>query len=136
LASTGNYTSAAEVFAAVEGLEHDVDARLQAIAAVMPRAGAFGSSVRRDRERHRRERDELRRRLGLGPAPQPPPPPEADASLAGLRQTQQELVHAHAEGLPALGDARAVDRLAAHMVDLARQLTVIDLWLELEDQDG
>jgi hypothetical protein len=136
LASTGSYTSAAEVFAAVEGLEQDVDARLQALEAVIPRAAAFGSSVRRDRERHRSERDDLRRRLGLGPARRPPPPPETDVSLAGLRQTQQELVHAHAEGLPALGDARAVDRLAAHMVDLARQLTVIDLWLELEDQDG
>ena len=57
-----------------------------------------------------------------------------DASLDALRSLQQELVHAHAEGLPALDDVRAVQVLAGHMVEAARRLTVIDLWIELEGQ--
>ncbi len=45
-------------------------------------------------------------------------------------------MHAHAEGLPALGDAGAVAVLARHMVDASRHLTVIDLWIEAEDVRG
>lgn len=45
-------------------------------------------------------------------------------------------MHAHAEGLPALRDRAAVDLLARHMVDLAGQLTVIDLWIEREEGDA
>jgi hypothetical protein len=45
-------------------------------------------------------------------------------------------VHAHAEGLPALRDRAAVDLLARHMVDVAAQLTVIDLWIEAEEGDA
>lgn len=118
----------------MDRLEHDVDARLQALRGVTPQAAAFVSSVRKDRERHRSERERLRRRLGLGPAVRPAAAPATDASLEGLRQAQQALVHAYAEGLPALGDALAVDRLAVHMVDLARQLAVVDLWLEQDEQ--
>jgi hypothetical protein len=55
-----------------------------------------------------------------------------DPDLAGLRAAAQDLVHAHAEGLPALRDARAVDLLARHMVDEARHLAVVDLWVEAE----
>jgi hypothetical protein len=56
--------------------------------------------------------------------------------LRALRDAHQNLVHAHAEGLPALGDRAAVDLLARHMVDVAAQLTVIDLWIEAEEGDA
>ena len=81
---------------------------------------------------HRADRDKLRHRLKL-PASSVPAPPPPDLSLAALREAQQELVHAHAEGLPALGDAGAVAVLARHLVDASRQLTVIDLWIEAEE---
>jgi hypothetical protein len=38
--------------------------------------------------------------------------------------------------LPALGDPWAVDVLARHLVSSARQLTVIDLWIEAEEARG
>lgn len=127
-----DYTSAAEVLDAIDGREAEVARRLAAIARAVSGVQAFAGSVGVDQARHRAERDRLRRRLKL-PASVPPPPVKADLSLAALREAQQQLVHAHAEGLPALGDAGAVDLLARHMVDAARHLTVIDLWLEAEE---
>jgi hypothetical protein len=135
-AEAADYGSAAEVFAAIERLEAEVDARLAAVERAVPGAAAFAASVRRDRARHRAERARLRARLRAGSAEPAGPGPEADATLDALRASQQALVHAHAEGLPALGDRAAVDLLAVHMVDLARQLAVIDLWIELEEQRG
>ena len=41
-------------------------------------------------------------------------------------------MHAHAEGLPAIRDAAAVDVLARHMVDDARHLAVLQMWVEAE----
>jgi hypothetical protein len=131
-----DYASAAEVLDAIDRHEADVEARLSAIARAVGGTQAFAGSVGADHARHRGERAGLRRRLKLAlPAP-PPPPAKADPSLAALREAQQQLVHAHAEGLPALGDAGAVDLLARHMVDASRHLTVIDLWLEAEEQRG
>jgi outer membrane murein-binding lipoprotein Lpp len=136
-AGAADYTSAAQVFASVERLEAEVDARLRAIEAALPGAVAFAASVRKDRARHRSERARLRRLLGLpSAAAEIPAPAEVAASLEVLRVSQEALVHAHAEGLPALGDRRAVDRLGAHLVDLARQLAVIELWIEQEEGRG
>jgi hypothetical protein len=135
-ASGAEYDSAAEVFAAIERLEAQVDAHLDAVVRAAPGAAAFAASVRQDRARHRAERAGLRSRLRVPGGAAGQEAPEADASLDGLRTSQQALVHAHAEGLPALGDREAVDRLAVHMVDLARQLAVIDLWIEMEEQRG
>jgi len=112
--------------------EVEVAGRLAAIARAVPGAQAFAGSVAADRARHRADRDKLRHRLKLPASSAPIPAAEPDLSLAGLREAQQRLVHAHAEGLPALGDAGAVAVLARHMVDASRQLTVIDLWLEAE----
>jgi hypothetical protein len=131
-----DYTSAAEVFAAIARLEAEVDGRLLALDRASPAARAFVASVRHDRARHRAERARLRGRLGLPPAGREAAASASDASLEGLRTRQQALVHAHAEGLPALGRREAVDALAVHMVDLARQLAVIDLWIEMEEQSG
>ena len=66
------------------------------------------------------------------PAASPSAPGAVSASLDALRSAQQELVHAHAEGLPALDDAPTVRVLAGHLVEASRRLTVIDLWIELE----
>ena len=53
-----------------------------------------------------------------------------------VRPDSTTLVYAHAEGLPALGDPRAVHVLAGHLVATARHLTVIDLWIESEENRG
>jgi hypothetical protein len=132
-ASATEYTSAAEALDAIDGMEADVAGRLAAITAALPAARPFASSVLADQARHRGERAALRRRLGLAEA-RGTTASVAEPDLAGLRAAQEALVYAHAEGLPALGDDHAVRVLARHMVELARQLTVIDLWIEAEEQ--
>jgi hypothetical protein len=134
-AGATEYASASEVLDAIDRLEADVDRRLAVIANAVTGAQAFSGSVAADHAAHRAERQKLRRRLKLAAA-SVPPPTKPDPSLPGLREAQQQLVHAHAEGLPALGNAGAVDLLARHMVDGARHLTVIDLWIEAEQQRG
>jgi hypothetical protein len=131
-----DYATAPEVLDAIDRREADVDARLAAIARAVAGAGPFARSVAADHARGRAEREKLRRRLKLAASTPPAPPATPDVSLAGLREAQQQLVHAHAEGLPALGDAGAVDLLARHMVDGSRHLTVIDLWIEAEELRG
>lgn len=129
------YASPSEVLDAIDRLEADVDRRLAAIAGAVAGARPFAGSVSADHAQHRTARDRLRRRLKLKVATAPPAA-KPDLSLAALRDAQQRLVHAYAEGLPALGHAGAVDLLARHMVDGARHLTVIDLWIEAEEQRG
>ena len=126
------YASASEVLDTIDRREVEVAGRLAAIARAIAGAQAFADSVASDQAGHRADRDKLRHRLKL-PTSSAPPPPPPDLSLAALREAQQELVHAHAEGLPALGDAGAVAVLARHLVDASRQLTVIDLWIEAEE---
>jgi hypothetical protein len=128
-----DYTSAVEVLDEIDRLEADLDRRLARVAA----AAAFAASVHADHERQRRERSALRRRLRLpasreAAAPATPPPIDVES----LRALAQDLVHAHAEGLPALGDAAAVDTLARHMVVDARHLAIIQMWGEAEEQRG
>jgi hypothetical protein len=135
LASTAararDYTSAAEVLDTIDSLAAGVEASLSALVAVVPGAQPFAASVRADHARERAGRDAIRARMRLPGSP-PPPASPGDTSLDALRAAQQELVHAHAEGLPALDDPAAVRTLAAHMVEASRRLTVIDLWIELE----
>jgi hypothetical protein len=131
-----DYTSAIEVFEAVDAREAEVSQRLRALSEALASARPFATSLLRDQERHREGRVRLRRRLGL-PAPRTPRVDgENLLSLADLRTAQEALVHAHAEGLVAIGDEIAVDTLARHMVDLSRHLTVIDLWIEAEESRG
>lgn len=135
-AEATEYASASEVMAAVDRHEADVAARLRAIVAAVPAARPFADSVLADFERHRSTRARLRSRLGLPAAPSPAAPAAAGRDLEALRAAQEALVYAHAEGLPALGDAVAVEAMARNMVDLSRQLTVITLWIEAEAQRG
>lgn len=134
--SATDYASPSEVFLAIDALEAEVGQRLRALSEAMPAARALARSVLRDHERQRAERETLRARLGLPPGA----PARAQASdllsLAALRRSQEALVHAHAEGLPAIGDAIAVDRLAHHMIELSRHLAVIDLWIDAEESRG
>ena len=125
-----DYASPAEVFDEIDRREAEVMARLSAISGSVPASTSFARAVEAVHARHRHERSELRKRLRLSPAQGSRP--DADKDLKALRDAQQELVHAHAEGLPALGDAKAVEVLAGHLVTLASQLTVIDLWIEAE----
>jgi hypothetical protein len=132
-AAAADYASAAEALDAVDAMEADVAARLAAISAGLVSARPFVSSVLADQASQRSARGLLRQRLGLAAAAHVATAPAAP-DLAGLRAAQEALVYAHAEGLPALGDAHAVRVMALHMVELARQLTVIDLWIEAEEQ--
>lgn len=126
------YSSAAEVLAAVEGFAAEVALRMHAIAETQPGARSFVQSVLRDHQAHRVDRERFRRRLGL-PVSDPGQPEAANLrDLPALRSAQERLVYAHAEGLPALGDRAGVALLAGHIVDLSRHLTVIDLWIEGE----
>jgi hypothetical protein len=138
LASADEYVSAHQVLDTIDWREADVAARLDAIEKQVPGARAFVASVMADRARHQADRARLRRRLRLAASPRPEVPgaPAAAVTLEALQAAQQALVDAHAEGLPALGDALAVDVLAHHMVDLARQLAVIGLWIDGEAERG
>jgi hypothetical protein len=131
-AGARDYTSAAEVLDTIDRRAAEVEAALAAIARAVPGAQPFLASLRADHARERADRDAIRGRLRL-PPPSPAAPPDASTSLDALRAAQQELVHAHAEGLPALDDPAAVQVLARHMVEASRRLTVIDLWIELEE---
>lgn len=135
-AESKDYADATEVFLALDRLEADVATRLRAIARARPAANPFAESCLADHDRQRRGRERLRARLRLTrPAPGGVEVTNA-LSLDALRKAQEALVYAHAEGLPALADAVAVDSLARDMVDLARHLTVIDLWIESEAARG
>ena len=134
-ADARDYTSAAEVFAEIDRLEGDLDARLAGLAANFPGAASLAASVRADHERHRRARAALRRRLHLAEAATVSGP-AGPASVDALRALAQDLVHAYAEGLPAIKDAQAVDVLARHMVDDARHLAVLQMWMETEQPGG
>jgi hypothetical protein len=131
-AQARDYTSAAEVLDTIDRLAADVDAALSAIARAVPGARPFASSVHADHRREKADRDAIRARRRLSAAAPAARTAPASTSLDALRSLQQELVHAHAEGLPALDDAAAVQALALHMVEASRRLTVIDLWIELE----
>ena len=114
----------AHVWSDIERLTHVVELRLAAVRDVAPASAPFVESVRADLVRHRRERGSLPSSSAA----------ELDrpASLPGLRRAIEALMHAHAEVLPAL-DAPAVTLVVPHMVDLARIVTVVDLWIEREE---
>jgi hypothetical protein len=135
-AEAKDYALPEEVFDDIGRLEADVDGRLAGFPAKVPGSAPFVASVRSVHARHAGERAALARRLGLRVGPPAPRPAAADLSLAALREAQQALVHAHAEGLPAIRDAAGVDLLARHMVEESRHLTVIDLWIEGEERRG
>jgi hypothetical protein len=130
-ADARDYTSAGEVLAEIDRLESELDARLAGLAATFPAAASFAASVRADHERHRRGRATVRRRLHVTEAA-PAAGPGGPASVDALRALAQDLVHAYAEGLPAIKDAQAIDTLARHMVDDARHLAVLQMWMETE----
>jgi hypothetical protein len=134
-ADARDYGSAAEVLAEIDRLESELDTRLSALAASMPSAALLGRSVRADHERHRRARAALRARLHLGAAAATAgrPPARSLLTLAQIQAIAQDLVHAYAEGLPAIGDPIAVEALARDMVDDARHLAVLQMWSEAED---
>jgi hypothetical protein len=131
-AESRDYSSAQEVFDAIDGLEADVAARLRALRLALSSSERFAASVLADHARHRAARARFRRRLGLPASSRGNTSAQAEPDLEGLRAAQEALVYAHAEGLPALADPFVVDALAHHMVDLSRHLTVTQLWIETE----
>lgn len=126
------YASAAEVLDTIDALAAQVDAALASIARAVPGAQPFAASVRADQERERADRDAVRSRLRLRSGVRGAAAVATSTSLDALRVLQQDLVHAHAEGMPALDDAATVQVIARHLVEASRRLTVIDLWIQLE----
>jgi hypothetical protein len=135
-AESTEYGSALEVLAEVDRLGAEVELRLRALAEATPGAKAFAVSALADHARERKERAVLRLRLRLPPSSNARLEVSALTSLDALRTAQEALVHAHAEGLPALRDALAIQVMAGHMVELSRHLAVIDLWIESEANRG
>ena len=133
-AGASDYASEAAVLDALEAAAADVQARLRALAG-LPRARLFAERLLQEHARQAADRARLRRRLGL-PAPARGEEASADRSLAALRAAQETLLHVHAEGLPALPDAAAVDQLGRALVVASRHLTLIDLWIESEESHG
>jgi hypothetical protein len=131
-----DYASAGEALAAIDGAEAEVVLRLRRLEAEVGVAQAFARSLLRDHEAHRRERAGVRRELGLGPPSAEASPPEDALDLAALREAQEKLTYAHAEALPALGEASAVRGLARHLVDQSRHLTLLGLWIQAEEDRG
>jgi len=131
-----DYASADDALGAIEGFEADVDRYLLRLHRTVPAARAMIESFRRDRERHRTHRVRVRRRLGLGASATAAASEAREAPLDLVREAQSTLVYAHAEALPTLDDSVSVGLLLGDMVDLARQLTVIDLWIEAEAARG
>jgi hypothetical protein len=136
VSEAAEYASAGDVLAEIDRLEGEVDLRLRALAETTPGAKAFARSVIALHERERKERERLRRRLGVAPSSGVRADAAALTSLEALRTAQEALVHAHAEGMPAVQDPLVVQALARHMVEEARHLTVIDLWIESEANRG
>ena len=134
-AEARDYGSPGEVLAEIDRLEGELDARLATLAASFPAAAALAASIRADHDRHRRARVALRRRLRLAEAA-PASPSTGRASVDALRALAQDLVHAYAEGLPAIKDAQGVDVLARHLVDDARHLAILQMWTETEQPGG
>jgi hypothetical protein len=131
------YPSPADVFNTIDRLEADVASRLDAIVQERRTARPFVASVAADRARHRAVRASWRERLQLPRASESQAQPDAPDSLKGLRGAQKALVYAYVDGLPSfLAHPRAVHALGKNMADLARQLTVIDLWIEGQDSNG
>jgi hypothetical protein len=120
--------SAQELFHQVHRLSAEVAARLAEVGRAHPEARPLAESLTRDLQRHAAERRALGSRRGLA-AHVATVAPAADASLAALRAAQEALMLTYADGLPSLRGGRDVRLLAGHMVDVARHLTVTDLWL-------
>ena len=130
------YESARGALDAIEGLSAQVVVRWQALRA-LPAARTFSQKLLDEHGRLRSERVALRKRLRLPVAAMRAAQASADArSLGALREAQNALMLAHAESLPALPDASAVDLIARHAIAASRHLTLNDLWIEAEDARG
>lgn len=112
---------------AIDAAEAGVAARLRAVAEVVRGAAPLARRMTADLERLRRERAAAFARVT-----RPSAAPEVDRDLARLRDAARALVRAHAEAVPFAPDAEHVDLLARHLVTVARQATIVDLWLEAD----
>ena len=135
-AAATDYASAGAAFAAIDALEAEVVLRLRGLEQSGAAARAFATSLKGDHEAHGREREGLRARLGLGARGASKPTVDDALDLEALRAAQEKLTYAHAEALPALADAQAVQVLARHLVDLSRHLALVGLWIEAEERRG
>ena len=124
-----DYASRRELFDDLDRLSAVCGMRLGALGRERSNAAVLVSRFLAALERYRATREDSRRRFGLPGGVDPGSMAEpVDGDLKGLRQALDDLMVAYAEGLPALGDAGVVARLAADMVDVSRLRTVIDLW--------
>jgi len=128
-----DYTSRREALDDLDRLAAVCGMRLGTVRRSRAGADALVSRFLGALARHRVTREDVRRRFALpGGADPASQVGEVDADLGGLRQALDDLMVAYAESLPVFGDAHAVSRLAADMVEVSKLRTVIDLWVEAE----
>lgn len=133
VAEAKDYTSRGEALDELDRLAAVCGMRLGTVGRSRAGADALVSRFLGALARHRVTRQDLRRRFSLpGGADPASQAGEVDADLGGLRQSLDDLMVAYAESLPVFGDASAVSRLAADMVEVSKLRTVIDLWVEAE----
>jgi hypothetical protein len=128
-APAAEFPSGEAALDAMEARSETVEAALQDLAHNSRPFGRGAASFLADLRRHRQDRARVRKLLGLLPPHVETPPPKT-ATLTDLRAAQQELVFAHAEGIPALGSPAAASVIVLDLVDVARHLAVIDSWIE------
>jgi hypothetical protein len=129
------FASAEAALEAMETRSATVEAMLAGLRSDSAAFGKAAASFLADLRRHRQDRARVRRALGLLPAAVETLSPKV-STLTDLRAAEQALVFGHTEGLPALGNSRAVAVLVPDLLDVARHLAVIDLWIEEESDRG
>lgn len=133
MAAGPGYANGREALDAIDRLAAVCGMRLGAVGRERRDASLLATRFLATLNRHRATRDDARRRLALPAGVDPATQVGAvDGDLAALRQALDDLMVAYAEGLPLLGDASLVSRLAADMVEVSRLRTVVDLWAEAE----
>jgi hypothetical protein len=131
--SHDTFPSADAALDAMDARSLTVEASLEALRLDSAPLRKGATSILADLRRCRQNRLAVRRLLGLLPVAPSPSAPKS-TSLRDLRAAEQDLVFAHAEGIPVLGNPRAVSLLVPDLLDVARHLALVDLWLEEEDK--
>ena len=121
---------------AIDALEADVAGRLSALAAALPAARAFVASLLADHERHRAVRADVRRMLRLAVAAAIVAVARRHVARRRCGPRRRRSSTPTPRAFPPSARPLAVDAMARNMVDLARHLTVIDLWIEAEAVRG
>ena len=102
----------------------------------VPGGAAPSRSVLADHERQRAERERLRRRLGLAVGRARAGRRADDLRFERSARRRRRWCTPTRRACPPSATPRPWTAWRAHMVELARHLTVIDLWIDAEESRG